>query len=221
VREWWSGRYPTCAHHLFEALGADLHRPDLQRVGRGAVRVVRAHPASFTRSAAAAAELRLAARELAGALGHRWVASNRLVVRRGPYLIGAVLTESEGGSWSIEGRYIDLLDPSLPLVRAREVRPGEVVWLRDLDYEPGSPALLASASRIRDWSMGSATVSFASESASGVEVRTALRLQGPPRRVLLDGEPTSDCRYDAPERLLWLCHPGNPAGTTVRIELQV
>ncbi|HEX3815411.1 MAG TPA: hypothetical protein VHX59_21460 [Mycobacteriales bacterium] len=218
IREWWTGRYPTCAHHLAEALGVDLSEAGAQRVGHGQVRFMDAHPASFTTSAEAAAELVDAVRGLAESGGQTWTSGNWLCVRRGPYLVGAVLSEAGGGE-RISGTYLDLLDPDLPVVRERQVGPGEVFWLRDLARDAGDGPLLASAGRIRGWESADGSLGFVCEAPHNVPVVTALRVGSEPTAVRVDGATVDSWRHDPEVGVLWVRHPGVPGGTEVRIEL--
>ncbi|MGC4938712.1 hypothetical protein [Kribbella sp. DT2] len=212
IRSWWTGRYPTCAHHLAEALGADHDQDGVQPIGAGRVRFLPSRPADFTESPERAAELVAAIRELAEAAGHPWEPTNWLSVQRGPYLIGAVLEET-GGTHVVEGNYLDLLDPRLGLVRHRELGPGGLTWLRDLAYD--DDPLLASAGRVLDWQSTATSIRFSCEAPSGVEVVTALRVPTAPTAVQGDGV---SVQYDAEVGVLWLRHPGVPAGTRVLIE---
>jgi hypothetical protein len=207
IRSWWTGRYDTCADHLAEALGADRKRDGIQPVGQGRVRFLPTRPADFTESPERAAELVTAIRELAEAGGHTWESTNWLSVQRGPYLIGAVLEEA-GGSHVVEGNYLDLLDPQLGIVRKRELGPGQLTWLRDLSYD--DEPLLASAGRVVDWQHDQTGIRFNCEAPRGVQVTTAIRLATEPTAV------NTDHRYD--DGILWLHHPGDPAGTHVEIE---
>ena len=136
IRSWWTDHYPTAAHHLAESLGMDHDHDGAIGVGDGLARFVAIDPARFTESSAAAAALIDLVRGLAGLAGHTWRTGNWLSVRRGPYLIGAVLSEA-AESHAQSGRWLDLLDPELPVITELEVPPGGVVWLRDLDHEAG------------------------------------------------------------------------------------
>lgn len=209
IRQWWTGRYPTAGHHLAEALGADIDSEETQTVGAGRVRFLNAAPADFTVSAERAAELCDHLRELTVAAGRRWQPQPWLSVRRGPYLIGAVLSEAASGP-TISGRYLDLLDPELPVVTRRDLGPGDVIWLRDLDHD--DELLLASAGRIRDLERTEDRVRFCCEAPRQVDVITALRLPDPPRAV--DG---AEWDHDADTGVLRVRHPGAPTGTMITI----
>jgi hypothetical protein len=209
IRQWWSGRYPTPAQHLAEALGVPWESDAIQTVGAGRVRFLDAAPAEFTGSAARAAELCDHLRDLTVSGGHRWQPRPWLSVRRGPYLIGATLSEGQSGV-TVTGRYLDLLDPRLPVINSRDLGPGEVIWFRDLDQD--DELVLASAGRIRDLDRTDGRVGFRCEAPDGVEVITALRSPEPPRQV--DG---AEWAHDGGDGILRLRHPGVPAGTTVTV----
>jgi hypothetical protein len=51
-----------------------------------------------------------------------------------------------------------------------------------------------------------------------VQVTTALRVPAEPAAVRADGADVTDLRYDAEVGVLWLRHPGVPAGTRVEIK---
>jgi hypothetical protein len=121
--------------------------------------------------------------------------------------------------YRVHGRFIDLLDSTLPLVETRAVAPGEQVWLRAIDAVPAAvPQFLASAARVRNQDSTEGHVSFMSECLLGVRVRTALRVATRPTRVRIDGQAID--RYECDERVgvLWLQHDGKPSGTVVQIE---
>ncbi|MEV6286087.1 hypothetical protein [Kribbella sp. NPDC051770] len=198
MRSWWTGRYPTCADHLAEALGADRSNPTIQPVGKGRVQFLNARPADFTEQPAA---LVAALEALTKDAGRRWTPTNWLAVQRGPYLIGAVLH----GTHTIEGSYVDLLDPQLGIVTGRELEPGAVTWLRDLTYDD-SP-VIASAGRITDWHRDATGIRFTCEAPRGVEVLTALRTS----------KPVEGHRYDSETGVLWVRHPGDPGGTEIHL----
>jgi hypothetical protein len=207
IRSWWTGQYPTCADHLAEALGASRDQADVQPIGNGRVRFLAKRPADFTTSPD---ELVAAIRSLAEAAGHTWERTNWLSVQRGPYLIGAVLAET-GGTHVVEGTYLDLLDPRLGVVRRRELGPGELTWLRDLTYD--DVPLLASAGRVEDWYQDRTAIRYTCEAPRGVTVTTAIRVGAEPAAV------NAESRYDADLGIVWVTHPGSPAGIQVEIKL--
>ncbi|MBK7822137.1 MAG: hypothetical protein IPJ61_14005 [Tessaracoccus sp.] len=97
TRAWWTGRYPTPAHHLAEAFTADIADEEIHRFGNGFVQFVQADPVHFSTSEEAAAELVGLLRGLADARGSQWRDGDWLSVQRGPYVIGATLSGGNGG----------------------------------------------------------------------------------------------------------------------------
>lgn len=221
ARSWWTGSYPTPAHHLAASLGIDLASSQPTAVGNGWAQFVSAHPASFTDSPAAAAQLLTTMQELAATAGLGWRADGWLSVRRGPYLIGAVPAEATAAPpVQLRGRFLDLLDPDLPIVRARNLRPGDVLWLRDLDADPQPTQLLASAGRVSNWSATPLEVTFVGEAPANVPVITAVRLPTAPTSVHIAGAPSTQWRYDEDAGVAWIRHDGVPTGTQIRINLR-
>lgn len=216
IRSWWTGRYETSADHLAESLGLDRHGKGVQPVGQGHASFLPNRPADFTESPDRAAELVAAIRDLAEAAGHPWKPTNWLAVHRGPYLIGAVLTESTDPH-VVEGNYLDLLDPHLGIVNHRELPPGNLTWLRDLTYD--NETLLASAGRITNWHQDATTINFTCEAPSGVQVITALRVPTTPTTIQSNGTPLTTTRHDPKSGILRLHHPGEPTGTHLSITL--
>ncbi|GAA1560786.1 hypothetical protein GCM10009804_16970 [Kribbella hippodromi] len=102
------------------------------------------------------------------------------------------------------------LDPQLPVVRRRELRPGELVRLRGLAYDEGP--VLASAGRGTRWVEGSGSIRFSCEAVRGVQVVSALCLAIAPTAVR-----SGESRCDAESGVLWLQHPGDPAGTAMEL----
>ena len=118
--------------------------------------IERCHPASFTRSPENADRLRELVRQACESAGARYQQRNYLRLRRGPYLIAAVLDESvDDQPLKLDGRYLDLLDPQLAIRSHISVASGQQVWLLDLDRVRGTrPMPLAAAGRIESWDVG-------------------------------------------------------------------
>ena len=58
---------------------------------------------------------------------------NNFYLERGPYVIAAVMDESVSDEpLKIEGCYIDLFDPELPVITEKNVKPGEQAFLYDV-----------------------------------------------------------------------------------------
>ena len=96
VRSWWREEgFGTPAEHLFRLCGLPAD-PEEGRypAGRGAVTVVKTAPYRFCLSTAAAEAWRETVRGVLKEAGIPWRERNDITLRRGPYLISAVMDES-------------------------------------------------------------------------------------------------------------------------------
>jgi hypothetical protein len=92
---------------------------------------------------------------------------NNFYVQRGPYHIIAVVDESvDSTPIRVQGPFIDLFDPGLPVLSEKVVHPGEQAYLFDLKKisNKQNPRVLAAASRIYEESIGKNSYSFISKS---------------------------------------------------------
>jgi hypothetical protein len=175
IREWWSQSpkpYAAASQHLFECLGLG-RSPGAgeHRAGKGLVLIERKHPAWFSRSAENSSQLLRLVRRGAEAAGGQLVQRNWMRLRRGAYLIAAVLDESVSNEpLRLRGRLIDLLDAKLPVRNETVVKPGEPTWLLDLDRVTAkAPAPLAAAGRIESWEIGTGSVRYTITSPQGAK----------------------------------------------------
>lgn len=160
VREWWNeeGKKPAKAYEdLFERLGVTQKaRKEPEAVGKGFVRVLESSPAALARredGAAVVTELvsEMVARQ--GREGRRFEPQNYMVIRRGPYVIAAVLDESVSEEpLRLRGPLVDLFDPGLRVVSEKVLRPGERALLYDVAWgkkRGEGPKVVAAAGRVR------------------------------------------------------------------------
>ncbi|MBN1854679.1 MAG: hypothetical protein JW829_18245 [Pirellulales bacterium] len=225
ARDWWNQgmrKYNSPSGHLFELLGIDSQAPTGEYpCGKGVVLVERCHPAIFSRSIGAAKQLRSLVRRGIEAAGGKMLEQNYLCLRRGPYIVAAVLSESiHETPWQITGRYLDLLDPNLIVRKSISLPPGKQAWLLDLDRVRGPrPLLLAAAGRVETWDVHDATLQYTISSPKGIPVTTRILLDQAPERIEIDGISHNDLRWDQDSRTLLIKHPGQPDPVTVRVEM--
>lgn len=158
VREWWNeqGATSDTPHaHLFRELGITQDAHDApQSVGKGFVRVLWERPRKIQTEKDGADKVIKHARELLDRVGVAWKQQNYLLMQRGPYVIAAVLDESVSDEpLTLNGHYVDLFDPLLPVVRQRTVQPNERALLYDMEWaKQQRPAarVLAAAARVRE-----------------------------------------------------------------------
>ncbi|MBP5622235.1 MAG: hypothetical protein J6X44_09495, partial [Thermoguttaceae bacterium] len=154
ARDWWNESTPsfqTPGDHLLTSLGLKPGQPTGKyRYGSGWVYVERKRPAYYTRSPQSANEIREIVAKATKDVGLDFIERNYFLKRRGPYLLGATMTESVSDEpLTLNGSFVNLFDASLKVVDQAIVRPGERVWLLDLNRATAeAPAVLASSCRI-------------------------------------------------------------------------
>ena len=223
VREWWNRppkRYRSPAEHLFESLG--LSRTPAEgayKSGKGFVIVERKHPAFFSRSRENGERLLRLLKKAVEAAGGEYVERGSLLLRRGPYVIAACLSESaQEKPLRLKGRFLDLLDPALSVRSEVTVEPGSQAWLIDLERVSNEPpAVLASAGRVEEWKPAAHAVFYVTRAPLGMNVVTRILLPSPPKEVEINGEKRRDFEWDASSRTVLLRHGGNPQGTRVLV----
>jgi hypothetical protein len=226
VREWWNRPPLACdcpSEHLFDRLGLGA-RPAAgwHAVEKGHVFVGTEAPRAF---AEAGAHARLAAvvREAFAKAGiaERYAEQNRILVRRGAYVVGGRLTESVVGEpTTLPGAYVNLFSDDLTLSDDLRLEPGRCGLWVDVARVP-APAVVASASRIRQWAEDGRQAGFTSVAPLGTRTVTWLRLPAVPQAVRLalhSGVPVEVTYTWVPERgLLRLEHAAAPDGVDVTV----
>ena len=226
VREWWNSagsNYATPRQHLFEQLGlTEQHivttgKP--VKVGQGVVLWQRDNPARLATETDGDARLRDAVKAAAAAIGIKWQEANRLLLRRGPYLVAAGLDESRPGAPKVlSGRFVNLFDPELRVLTRVTLAPGARFFLLDLEAAGGpEPQVLASACKAlstqHDWK----ALTLAVEGVAGTPGVVLLHTPLPPRTVTLAGQPSKDYEYSAADQLLWIRFPNEAHPRELRL----
>jgi hypothetical protein len=217
VREWWNGD-GTNDHiprqHLFKTLSVkerDFGKDPapMLAVGKGAVLWLRENPVRFALSVEADARLAAAIRKAAEKASLSWKESNYLVLRRGPFLIGAGLDESvEAQTKLLKGRFVNLFDPELKVQRSVTLAPGSRVFLLDLDrVKSQSTRLLASACKALPVQRDDGAAEWTVEGVGNTPAILLISTAKPPRSVQLDDQALTSHTYDAAEGLLYVRFP--------------
>ena len=118
----------------------------------------------------------------------------------------------------LKGSFIDLFDPSLPVLSEKEVQPGGQAFLYDLDKvaDKTRPQVLASASRQYDEMVTSNSFSFVSKSPADTENVMRILLPQAPKQVQVSIASRSS--WDEESQTLLLGFENDPEGVLVRIE---
>jgi hypothetical protein len=204
VREWWNRdglQYATPREHLFERLGLDPARwaanaPGSQgnllsqRAGKGFVLWLKENPARLASDEHGDTTVAAAAKEAAARAGLAWRETNYLLLRRGPYLIGAGLDETTVVKpKSIRGSFVDLFSPELALRDEVKFLPGSHFLLLDLTAMAGTePRLLASACKALPLKSPGGPLCFLVEGVARTPSVVLLRSARRPHSIALDGK---------------------------------
>lgn len=220
VKEWWNTggfSYASPAAHLLEQLGvADVE--GLHRVGKGVVILRKASPKALARSEEGAGAVVALAREACSAVGVPWRTSTSLALRRGPYVVAAGLDETPSpGVTTLRGRFVNLFDSKLPVLREVTLTPGSRYLLKDLDRLGGSGArVVASASKVLNVRADAGRLRYHSSGPEGVVAATRVILPRKPKSVTVGGAPAR-ATWDAASSTALIEYPNEPGGMEVEL----
>lgn len=219
VSEWWNkdgNNYASPSDHLFSLMGISSG-PSAgdYKFGKGKVHIIRQDPKEFVLEKNGAEPLIDAVEELCGGSIEK---KNNFILERGMYLLAAVLDESVSPEpLKLDGRYIDLYDPSLPICQNVEVRPGVQRLFIDLSkVRKDSPMILAAASRAENETLSGRTFSYVAKSpAATVNVSRVLLPAAPKSLKVNDKECLDQTCWDEASQTYLLTFDNNPDGVSV------
>lgn len=230
VQEWWNqngNNYSAPSEHLFECLGLPLDASSGEYAcGKGFVRVIREDPKEFVLRAGGDEAYVAAVRDLYGKGKHadELCFKNYFTLERGPYEIVAVVDENEDATpYRLEGCYIDLFDPQLPILTHRVVEPGTQALLFNLDKveHPSRPQVLACASCVEQEQRSGSFYSF--EVKGPAETTNCMRVLLPKEPVSVkfesrSGDPQGRSEWNAASKTCLISCENSPEGVRVSIE---
>lgn len=219
VSEWWNkdgNNYASPSDHLFSLMGisSDPAAGDY-RFGKGKVRIIRQDPKEFVLEKNGAEPLIGAVEELCGGNIEK---KHSFLLERGMYLLAAVLDESVSPEpLKLDGRYIDLYDPSLPICQNVEVRPGVQRLFIDLSkVRKDSPMILAAASRAENETLSGRTFSYVAKSPAATVNVSRVLLPAAPKSLKVNDKECLDLNcWDEASQTYLLTFDNNPDGVAV------
>ncbi|HBX20896.1 MAG TPA: hypothetical protein DEF88_10665 [Porphyromonadaceae bacterium] len=171
VREWWNTGdtlYDRPSDQLFQQLSMPSFAPEAEySYGKGNVVVIRKDPKEFVLEKNNDDRLVTTVKNIFEKKGNPLRFKNYFTLTRGVYEIVSVLDESVNNDpYTLQGVFIDLFDPQLPVLREKVVYPGEQSFLLNLSRVDNSkrPQVLASASRIYNEKVSRNQYSFLTKS---------------------------------------------------------
>lgn len=222
VLEWWNqngNEYKAPSEHLFELMGMPRNAAEgTYEYGKGKVYVLRHDPKEYVLEKGGDTKLMETVREAYGKLDIK----NSFYLERGCYTLAAVVDESEAGDspLTLKGKFIDLFDPELPVLREKTVKPGEQAFLFDISRvkDKKQPQVLAAASRQYDEQRTANSYSFVAKSPA--QTSNVMRILLPKKMKSLKVEGTKNYTWDWNSKnlnTLLLKFDNNPDGVKVNI----
>jgi hypothetical protein len=233
VMEWWNtdgNIYKTPSQHLFQLLGlaSDTPKTGEYNCGKGKVFIIREEPKNFVLSANGDKTYFTTvqkAYETAPNKG-KIETKNNLYLERGPYIIAAVMDESVSNEpLTLKGIFIDLFDPTLPVLKEKTIYPGEQAYLYNVQQVKNKkrPTVLCGASRIYNEVSKSGFYSFVAKSPLETNNVSRVLLPKKPKEVTIknvNGEVITAAEYlwDETSSTCLVKFENNPDGITVEIK---
>lgn len=225
VPEWWStgdNSYSAPSQHLFSLMGMPENADEgSYKIGKGTVYVLRHDPKDFILSDNGDDKFisTLTGLYEKDARGGKLKFKNNYLLHRGQYTLAAVVDESVSDvPLSLKGKYIDMFDPSLPVMNEVSVNPGSQVLLLDLGNvkEPKTPQVLAASFRESDEVRGKKEYTFVAKSPIDTDGIARVLLPSAPKSVTIDGvESNSPSAWDPSTRTYLIKFENQPDGRKV------
>lgn len=225
VNEWWNtghNNFKCPSDNLFEKLGIGKNPEEgIYHYGKGKICVIRMNPKEFVMETGRDNLLIQKVVSLYEQIaGKKPGFTNKFYLERGPYTIISVLDESvSDNDYNVDGLFIDLFDPELPILTHKTVKPGEQSYLYNIHRTSRRPHVLASASRIYDEKTTSRSYTFIAKSP--LNTTNIMRILLPAAPVsysakLSDNElAISKFEWDQNSKTVLMVLPNNPQGVEI------
>jgi hypothetical protein len=156
-------------------------------------------------------------RQAMDATGVKWEEAGALVLRRGPYIIAGGLDDSSAAkTFSLHGRFINLFDASLPIMKEYRAAPGAKALLVDLDAAPAI-GIVAAAGRVRDAKVTSNSITFDSDGIGETNGVVCLKIPTAPKTITVGQDALTGDAYDYRDGLLRIRLKNQPEPRRVSI----
>jgi hypothetical protein len=195
IREWWNtGEFhdATPRLDLYRRLGLPAAPDGPQRVGKGIALYAPQSPAALSHERGGADKVRAWCSEAARSAGIDWQESPALVLRRGPYIVAAALP-SASEPIELNGRFIPLFDPALPVVNHIVLRPNHRQLLVDLDrLNDWRPCVASASGRVTEERRDGNDLSFNTRGIDDTTCVVQVACADKPASVTVGGKPLSE-----------------------------
>jgi hypothetical protein len=194
VEGWWNSskgsndrkaRYNNPSEHLFEMMGLS-HKPEdgMNDVGNGRVMIWNISPAKLCATSEIAEEYRNRIKKLLKLGGNDWSYTNQLTLRRGPYIISAVMDEgnivSHADSHTFRGLFADMLENDYAILSEKSILVDENAILFDFSKIEGVEwRIVGCSARVFSLDAEEDGSGFTMEVKAADKIRAYLRIRLP------------------------------------------
>ncbi len=184
IDSWWNNgkeRYNNPAQHLFEMLDLDRSLQDGRyTVGNGAVAVLNQSPAKICMTDSNADRYREFVRLALAEAGANWEYTNKLILRRGEYIICDVMDESVTDTpHTFTGLYADMFTPDFKVITTKVVNPDENALLFDFSKAEGESYIVGTSARVFDFTKGNGRAQLKVKAPNSVNVNIRIKFSNP------------------------------------------
>lgn len=231
VQEWWNKgtiKYERPSDHLFEIMNLNLHPDEGQyKFGKGTIYIIRKDPKEFVLEKNMDEQLINVVKGLYDRKGSVLSFKNNFSITRGNYEIVAVLDENiDATPYTMEGTFIDLFDPQLPVLNSKTVHPGEQAYLFNIGSvrDKKRPQILAAAARIYNEIITKNRYSFMAKSPINTTNVMRILLPDKPKNCIArdsnkDEIPGLEWSWDESSKTCKLIFDNNPDGVFIDINI--
>ncbi len=230
VMEWWNtgkNHYATPSSHLFETLGLTPN-PETGEYAceKGKVFVIREEPKDFVLTSNKDDHYVSTIKKAyeSATENEKLILKNNLYLERGPYIIAAVMDENNDTSpLRLNGTFIDLFDPELPVLQTKTVSADEQAFLYNIKKiaDRSKPQVLCGASRIYDETYNAGNYAFTAKSPASTTNVSRVYLPKKPKKITVKnhtGEMITETKssWDNPSKTCLIQFENSPEG--IRVE---
>jgi len=204
---WKTAGYLNPAQHLFEACGLPFSVTEGSfDVGDGHVAICPVTPAKISATPNMTDSYRNMVKDVLTRRGVKWHYKNDLTLRRGPYIISAVMDESvTKHSKVFSGLFVDLLQPEYPVITKKEVLPDGNAVLFDLSkIESEDVRIIGTGARVHSLEAKETGFQMQAKAADRIQVSIRLRLPKKPRQLAAEDGTVLEWSWDENSRTAYI-----------------
>ncbi|MDF2540762.1 MAG: hypothetical protein K0S47_480 [Herbinix sp.] len=180
--------YNNPSEHLFEMMGLPRNLKDgVTTVGNGRVMILNLSPALLCASASKAEEYRSHIKELLSLQGQEWKFTNQLTLRRGPYIISAVMDEGRAFAeeeHTFQGLFADMLENDYKIIEQKSIRQDDNTILFDFSKIEGMQwRVIGCSARILSLEPYEDGTGFTMQMKAADQIKAFVRLRLPKQMV--------------------------------------